>query len=322
MKKVLVLAPPEDREDRAVALAAKIAEHTHVALTLLRVIEPIPERVSARLLPPISDLLENTATERMEERAYALRAAGIPVRIELDHGVAWQAVLDRVGREHFDLVVKPASGLSKDGPVFFGSTALHLFRRCPCPVWVVGGAGRVPDRVVAAIDTSEGDRRRLAANSVLDWAEEIACWSDALPEVVTVWRSLSSTVADLKLDQEELEFDREFSRSRAEEALSGMLLERGATFTRDQVHLVEGSPAAALPRFARVHETDLLVMGTLARPDSIGDLIGETAESIIRQVRCSVLTVPPGSHPSDVRGASPESRDNERTSGVALTEKS
>ena len=299
--KILVLTPPEDRQDRAITLAAEIARRVEAELTLLRVIDPIPETTDPQLRPSVSELLESAAAERLEERASALREASIPTRIELAHGVAWQCVLDRVTRERFDLVVKPASGIGAAGPVFFGSTALHLFRRCPCPIWVVGDEGTIPERVLAAVDPSEGERRRRAADAVLDWAEEIAGWSDAAPEVVSAWRSLSSRVDVPGLDPADLKRDRDFARERVEAALESILVDRGDAVTRDQVHIVEGSPSRALPALTSARDTDLLVMGTLARPDAIGDLIGETAESIIRQVRCSVLTVPPGSHPCDAR---------------------
>lgn len=299
--KILVLTPPEDRQDRAIKLAAEIARHVEAELTLLRVIDPIPETTDPQLRPSVSELLESAAAERLGERANALREAAIPTRIELDHGVAWQCVLDRVTRERFDLVVKPASGIGAAGPVFFGSTALHLFRRCPCPIWVVGDEGTIPERVLAAVDPAEGERRRRAADAVLDWAEEIAGWRDAAPEIVSAWRSVSSIVDVPGLDPTDLKRDRDFARERAEAALDRILVDRSDAVPRGPVHIVEGSPTDALPALTAARDTDLLVMGTLARPDAIGDLIGETAESIIRQVRCSVLTVPPGSHPGDAR---------------------
>ena len=60
-----------------------------------------------------------------------------------------------------------------------------------------------------------------------------------------------------------------------------------------RVHLIKGEPAGALEAFLAAHEIDLIVMGTVARAGTPGLLIGNTAESVVRRVRCSVLTVKP-----------------------------
>ena len=61
------------------------------------------------------------------------------------------------------------------------------------------------------------------------------------------------------------------------------------------MHLIEGQPRRALPRWVESHDVDLVVMGSVGRAGIAGFLIGETAETLIRSVRCSVLVVkPPG----------------------------
>ena len=61
------------------------------------------------------------------------------------------------------------------------------------------------------------------------------------------------------------------------------------------VHLVEGEPRDVLPDLVDREKYDLIVMGSLGRVGIAGFLIGETAETLIRSVRCSVLVVkPPG----------------------------
>ncbi len=59
------------------------------------------------------------------------------------------------------------------------------------------------------------------------------------------------------------------------------------------VHLVRGSPDALLPQLASEKEIDLIVMGTVCRTGIAGLLIGDTAEFILHQVECAVLTVKP-----------------------------
>ena len=306
MKRILVLSPPEDRAGRAIALAGDLAARTHARVTVLRVLHESP-RADA---PPLGEnheqiraLLTESELQSVEAQATSLRDAGIMVDVAVEWGVAWQVAVARVERDRFDLVVKPASGLADQAPVFFGSTALHLFRRCPCPVWVVGDAGRLPSRVIAAVDPTEGDRRRQIAHSVLDWATEVADWLDAAPEIVSAWQALGASLFADREDDTEWKRHREDERERAEGQLNALLHSRREPVDPEHVHLREGEPAKVIPAFSQRRTDDLLVVGTLGRPDSIGDLIGETAETIIRRVRCSVLTVPPGSGPEAPRAA-------------------
>jgi len=53
------------------------------------------------------------------------------------------------------------------------------------------------------------------------------------------------------------------------------------------------SPARAIVKLARSKKIDLLVMGTVCRTGVAGFFIGNTAEKVLSEVNCSVLTVKP-----------------------------
>ena len=64
---------------------------------------------------------------------------------------------------------------------------------------------------------------------------------------------------------------------------------------RSNTHLSRGDARAVIPELARALHADLVVMGTVARTGISGLLIGNTAESILDQLDCTVLAVkPPG----------------------------
>ncbi|MBZ5571813.1 MAG: universal stress protein [Acidobacteriia bacterium] len=54
-----------------------------------------------------------------------------------------------------------------------------------------------------------------------------------------------------------------------------------------------------LNNFMRRHATDLLVMGTIGRTGIRKFLLGSVAKEAMRESRCPVLTVGPGSHPAE-----------------------
>ncbi len=292
MKRILVLSPHEDRAHRAITLAASLAARTGASLTLLRVLEEVagtdaPLGGESR---SIRDILTEVETGRVGDEADRLRAAGLDVKVEVCWGVPWEVVLDLVRRDGYDLCVKPATGQSHAGQVFFGSTALFLFRRCPCPVWVVGDDGGLPSRVLAAVDPTTSGRG--VANRIVDWAEQVAGWSGGAAHVATAWHARAAELLKDDLSATDWKSYVDDARDRAERDLGALLSERESPTPSERVHLLEGTPQEALPRFAEERDVDLIVMGTLGRKGGVGDLLGETAETVIRQVRSSVLTIP------------------------------
>ena len=66
-------------------------------------------------------------------------------------------------------------------------------------------------------------------------------------------------------------------------------------YVNPQLHLIKGDAKHIVPTIARELDVDLIVMGTVARTGIAGFFMGNTAESILTQLDCSVLTVkPPG----------------------------
>lgn len=301
MKKILVFAPHEDRAGRAAAVAGQLAEKTGAEVLLLRVLEEkLPMAADGEATEAsrsVRQLLVDVETQQVEELAKRLRESGVDVSVEVCWGVAWEAVLDRVARDQIDLVVKPANGLERRGDVFFGATALHLFRRCPCPVWVVGDEGRLPDKVMAAVDPGGATHRRLIASRILDWAELVRGWSDAEAHVATAWNAFGAEVLRERLSQEEWKQYIDEAREEASSGLERTLRGRSEPIPDENVHFVEGVAYEAIPEIARDQDIDLIVMGTLGREGTVGDQLGETAETMIRAVRSSVLTIPPGVRP-------------------------
>ena len=65
------------------------------------------------------------------------------------------------------------------------------------------------------------------------------------------------------------------------------------TDLKPHLHLIEGDPDERIPELVVEQGIDLLVMGTLCRTGIAGFLIGNTAEEVLNQVDCSVLTLKP-----------------------------
>lgn len=300
MKRILVFTPPEDHRLRAVGLAAALAKKTGASLVLVRVLE---ENASWSRGPGGSDserklrtLLVDRETRALEAIAEPLRsAANDPLEIEIAvrWGVPWDVVIELVGQRRCDLVIKPARGLSHSGRVFFGATALHLFRRCPCPVWVVGDDGNLPQKVLISIDPSEDQTRREMASKLLEWGDVVRTASGADVEIASAWQAPGADVLKDVFDGNELDAFVKDAFERAEKGLGAILRESSSGPAVLRCHLLEGSARELIPDFAEDRGFDLVLVGTLGRTGVAAEILGETAELILRGVRCSVLTVSP-----------------------------
>jgi nucleotide-binding universal stress UspA family protein len=58
-------------------------------------------------------------------------------------------------------------------------------------------------------------------------------------------------------------------------------------------HVLQGWADQVIPDFAKQHQVDLIVMGTVCRTGIPGFFIGNTAEKILNRINCSVLAVKP-----------------------------
>ena len=63
---------------------------------------------------------------------------------------------------------------------------------------------------------------------------------------------------------------------------------------RVQLHMLKGEAGDLIPWLAWKKHIDVIIMGTVCRTGIPGLFIGNTAEKVLRQVDCSVLTVKPG----------------------------
>ncbi len=297
MNRILALVPAEDTAGRALHLASALAERTGARLSLLRVLEEgagAPSSgMGSRDAEQLRDFLVEAERRELERLAAPLRFVCEEVDVCVCWGVPWEVVVERAREEKLDLVVKPARGLGQSGGVFFGSTALNLFRKCPCPVWVVGDDGRLPERLLAAIDPSGDPSRRSVAQRLLEWSARIADWTDATPHVATAWQAPAADLLTGRVPQPEVDAYVQDAFGRARASLAEILDDAPCSLSGERVHLIEGSARDVLPRFAEDQGFDLVLLGSLGRSRLAGELLGETAETIIRSMHGSVLVLTP-----------------------------
>ncbi|MGP1356479.1 universal stress protein [Roseicyclus sp.] len=304
-RSILAVLSEESLHAVAFARAVELARANGAALTLVDVIDSAPGELG-RLLSVVpgargGEIEEDILAyhrDRLAGYAAQARASGIEVSEAVLRGVPFVEVVRMVLREGHDIVVKGATEGGRGGGVLKGFD-MHLLRKCPCPVWMLTGEGHGRfGRILATVDpTDPEDAARAGLDRlVLDLATGIGARDGAEVHVAHAWRLREERAlrrgrhAATRPEAVDRLVEREESLA---EARLSTLMEAYPQVPPTHRHLLKGSPGDVIARFAEAEGMDLIVMGTVGRTGLSGFVMGNTAETILKAVRASVLAVKP-----------------------------
>jgi len=315
-KDILCVAGTESDSQFALERAAALAENNQATVTLVAVAEQLRNNLSLAAEWPFPDdpqaALVNALQQQLEQLAQPYRSrVKVNTRV-LTGTTAFLAIIREVLRSGHDLVVKSiqSAGLLKG---FSSGEDMHLLRKCPSPVWLVKPDGEKSyRRILAAVDVDENypadelQTRQALNELVLEMAGSLALSEFAELHVVCAWEAVGEDAlrhsAFMKQPSDKVDDYVEKVRQRHARQLEGLITTIGAKMGTDamdyitpQVHLVKGSPRKEIPLLTKRLKMDCVVMGTVARTGVRGLIMGNTAETILKQLDCSVLALkPPG----------------------------
>jgi len=291
--KILFINDPPANSKRALKRALQLARANEAELTIASVIEEFPRSMN-QLQKTFRQLQEQELQSLLRE----LSTEGINIKTSQLIGTPFLQIIRQVMQKGHDLLIKPAGGRGGVSSMLFGSTDLHLLRKCPCPVWIIKPTQRKKyARILAAVDPDPGEKANVELNSlILDLASSLARRENSQLHIVHAWSMLyESALRNGRANLPSGEIDRLLRDTRKthekwlDELLSGYDMQ-GLPF---KVHLLKGDPGEVIPGLAEKKKVELIIMGTVARTGIPGFFIGNTAEKTLAEVDCSVLAVKP-----------------------------
>ncbi len=300
-KNILAVYGDHVGADDVLGHAVALARANGARLTLIDV---LPEQYATD-----AELAERR--KRLDRLVPSIESEGVgPVAAEVHVGIAFLKIIKRVLGAGHDLVIASADDGAGLRRLYFGSTATHLMRKCPCPVWIIK-----PDQphryanILACIDpkTNEGSGNELD-EKILDLATSLAAANAATLHVVHAWEvegkdrdTVRSEIQNATLEAI-LAKHEALHRSRVDRLLA-RYASRGIEL---HVHMPRATPQRAILELVEAQNVDLIVMGTVSRTGIAGLLIGNAAESILSVVHCGVFTVKPKGFVTPVAPDPPE----------------
>lgn len=314
-KNILCVMESEDSCQSALERAMTLAENNQASVTVATVTErlklsggmpgggSVPPDLQAKVTAAQTQWLE-TLVEPYRER--------IEVNTLVLTGTPFLEIIRDVLRNGRDLVIKCPESPDWLGR-FLAGDDMHLLRKCPCPLWLVKPETSASyQRILAAVDVDDSYppdelKTRQALNTmVMELAGSMAVSEFAELHVVHAWQAIGeSSMRDgafMHRPEEEVNAYVEQVRAHHARRLDELMRDVGSTLGSDameylkpQLHQLKGWARQEIPALAKRLRVDCIVMGTVARTGVRGFFIGNTAETILEQIDCSVLAIkPPG----------------------------
>jgi nucleotide-binding universal stress UspA family protein len=299
--------------------AVSLVQSNQAELTVVDVVPRISAGIGMPEGGPIASELQAALTAEHRARLDGLLAPyrqQTAIQARVLTGTPFLEVIRAVLRDGYDLVIKAPEDPSWLDRLL-GSDDMHLLRKCPCPVWLVKcGAPKAYRRILAALDLAddypaEERQTRQALNlQLLQMATSLALAEFAELHVAHVWEAIGEGImrsAFGSMPEERITAYVNGVRRQHETSLGAMLDQAEATlgpeglqFLKPQQHLVRGSASREIPALAKRLDADLIVMGTVGRSGVAGFFMGNTAETVLYQIDCSVLAAKPAGFVSPV----------------------
>jgi len=243
----------------------------------------------------------------LDEAVGSVAADGVPIETKVLIGKPFVEIIRKVLGNNHDLIIKCAEATGGLRNILFGSTDMHLMRKCPCPVWIIKPTEyHKYRRILAAVDQDPEEAVKDVLNrQILEMTTSLAISEFSEAHVVHAWNVIGENIfrsrrSGLLVTEIDAMVEEEASaRKRWLEDLVGSYgtkVDKSAIdILEPQLHVIKGHAEHVVPEIARELAVDLVVMGTVARTGIDGFFMGNTAENILTQLDCSVLTIkPPG----------------------------
>lgn len=273
-----------------------LAERAKARLTFFTALNLTPEA-----LPHLDEADRRNVAKTAELAAgkilgdlnHQAKAKGIESVSKLVLGSPWLEIIRQVLREQHDLLLVGTRDRKGLGRMLFGSTAVKLVRRCPCPVWVTK-----PDGAPHTL-------KILVASDLTPVAEKALCLAAHIARIAPAQIQLLHVV-DFPLDRRWCtglhDAKTEEYRRKVRDSAAKILREQidradaASLSPAVEIHLADdpaGLPDEGILRFIQANEIDVLVMGTIGRSGINRVMIGNTAERLLPELSCSLLAVKP-----------------------------
>ena len=313
-KNILCVVEPGETSEHLLERAVNLAENNQAELTVTMVTDQIP--TNATIFDEVASATDIqsaliTASEKDLESKVEPYRKRVNIKTRVLTGTPFLVIIRAVLQGKHDLLIK-LSDTDDWLDRFFSSDDMHLFRKCPCPIWIIKPhAKKTFNRILVSVDVNdsgspeEQSSQHALNQQTLEMGCSLALSDFAELHIVHVWHAIGESAmrgAFLDTSEEKIAAYTEQIRQKRLTSVDNLLKnvadklgKDSLDFIKPKTHLIKGWARKEIPELAKKIDADLVVMGTVARTGIHGFFMGNTAETILNQIDCSVLAIkPPG----------------------------
>lgn len=292
---VLVVLDPSTEQQKALARAIELAEHTACKLTAFLSIYDFSYEMTTMLSGEERESMRQAViTDReiwIQELLQQARNKGIACSVKVVwHNRPFEAIVQTVTEHGYDLVIKGTHDHDVLKSMIFTPTDWHILRKCPCPVLLVKEhAWPEQGNILAAVNAGSEKAHHKALNQlIIRQAKAMAAMLKAKVHLVNAYPGTPIHVAIEIPEFNPVEYNDSMRHHHVEaaNALAGQF-----DITSDAVHVLEGMPEDVIPRIAAELDAEMVLIGTIGRTGLSAAIIGNTAEHVIDRLDCDVLAL-------------------------------
>ena len=224
------------------------------------------------------------------ERLKQKRSQGSP---QISSGILSAEIIRQVFCNKHDLVIMTEDKKGGLKERFFGSTPIHLTRKCPCPVWIVKSKIRKDyKRIMVTVDLSAPESHKNTINiKVMEAAISLARIYQSELHVVYAWTLFGE--AQLKLTGRASQHEMTLYTCKIEKNNESLMKSFLSNFNLEGLccrpFLFKGDTIDAISGLAEMNKVDLIIMERVLQSRCINLFIANPAEEVLRKEGCSVL---------------------------------
>jgi universal stress protein E len=295
-KNILVVISGKHSNHPALDRATKFADVEDVHIHLFNSIyEPVME---------LTDVLSSNHRKELKRQYMADRQLYMDTlanslaekNIKCTTRVAWhrelhEAIEEVVDELQPDLVIKRISADASNVNPFTMPVDRHLIRHCHAPLLLVRDPQWHKNPIIAAIDPTAQDQPHKDLNQqILRYARMLSTATANEFHTVNTFETPSMEpvmgMGYINIDFNAIRNDTKQSHKNKMQALLDE--QELSDVTR---HIVEGRPDIVIPEVATQINAQLIILGTVGRTGLSAAFIGNTAEYILANLNCEILTL-------------------------------
>jgi len=264
----------------AAKTASQLARHSKAKLTLLHVLEPMPQ------WPVALFELQERADEVLANVGTSLKSDGVEkIKTITRVGRPPETILEVAKHCEADLIVCGAGRLSPFERYSAGPTALAVIEESAVPVVAVPPKGAPPQfkRFLCPVDQSSASAEGLAYAGALaaEFGGELIVMT-VVPEV-----SLIMAAADAR----QFEDAKQIHDTRWRDDFKAFFDSHPVTGVHVTTHVGAGRPHEQIIKTARERHCDGIVMGATGRSGLARVLLGSTTRRVLDDLPCALVSV-------------------------------